>query len=196
MDNPQQPWQSWRTACEALPEALTLAGAAHSRLPSGRVGSIPRATGHFSPWRGAITIDTWGGKPVLDVQGDQTFAEVALVRMFQASRWEARWLETYNAPPQWPLVLDRWSPAGIKAREIVPIGNARVAKVLQYVIAHNGGRCRGCWDVLAWHGSALLWAEAKRARYDRLSDTQKHWLAAALQAGLAVESFLLVEWQS
>ena len=196
MDNPQQHWQSWRTACEALPAALTLTGAEHVRLPSGRVVSIPRATGHCSPWRGAITIDTWGGKPVLDVQGEQTFAEVARVRMFQASGGEARWLETYNAPPQWPWALDRWSPAGIKAREIVPLGNASVAHVLQHVIAHNGGRCRGCWAVLAWRGSALLWAEAKRTRHDRLSDTQKPWLDAAFQAGLVVELFLLVAWQS
>jgi len=195
MDNPQRHWQSWRIACEALPAALTLTGAAPVRLPSGRVVSIPRATVHFSPWRGAITIDTWGGKPVLDVHGEQTFAEVALVRLFQASGWEARWLETYNAPPQWPLVLDRWAPTGIKAREVVPIGNARVENVLRHVMAHNGGRCRGCWDVLTWRGAALVWAEAKRARHDRLSDTQTQWLDAALQAGLVVESFLIVEWQ-
>src|SRR6059036_724786 len=108
MDNPRQPWQSWRTACEPLPEALALAEAENVRLLSGRVVSIPRATVRFSPWPGAITIHTWGGKPVLDVQGEQTFAEVALLRMFQSSGWEARWLEAYNAPQQWPLVLDRW----------------------------------------------------------------------------------------
>ncbi len=40
------------------------------------------------------------------MNGEQTFAEVAVLRMFQASGWEARWLEAYNAEPGWPIVLD------------------------------------------------------------------------------------------
>jgi hypothetical protein len=52
---------------------------------------------------------------VLDVNGEQTFAEVAVLRMFQESGWEARWLEAYNAAAGWPIVLDAWAAAGIKA---------------------------------------------------------------------------------
>lgn len=157
--------------------------------------SILRATTWFSPWRRKITINTFGNKPVLDVNGEQTFAEVAILRMFQSSGWEARWLEAYNASPRWPLVLDRWHPDGIKARRVVPIGNAAVEQLLTDVIANNGGKCRGCWDIVAWRGAALVFAEAKRARKDRLLDTQRCWLDASLDAGLSEDSFVVVEWR-
>jgi hypothetical protein len=152
-------------------------------------------TARFTPWPGAITIDTWGNKPVLDVQGEQTFAEIAILRLFQAAGWEARWLEAYNAPPQWPLVLDRWHPEGIKACEIRPIGDARIERLLRAIMTNNAGKCNGCWDIIAWRGSALLCAEAKHAGKDRLRATQKRWLEAALAVGLSVEAFLTVEWR-
>jgi hypothetical protein len=188
-------WQTWRTAGEPLPKALALAGPEDIQLPAGRVVSIPRATARFSPWREDITINTWGNKPVLDVQGEQTFAEVALLRMFQASGWEARWLEAYNAPPQWPLVLNRWHPDGIKACEVLPLGEARIERMLRTVITNNNGKCSGCWDIIAWRGSALICAEAKHVGKDRLKDTQKRWIEASLDAGLSVDSFLIVEWR-
>jgi hypothetical protein len=62
------------------------------------------------------------------------------------------------------------------------------------VIASNNGKCRGCWDVVAWRGEALVLVEAKRTRQDRISKNQKRSVDAALDAGLSPEAFLIVEW--
>ncbi|HNU57075.1 MAG TPA: hypothetical protein PKN30_10840, partial [Flavobacteriales bacterium] len=58
----------------------------------------------------------------------------------------------------------------------------------------NGDSFAGCWDVVAWKDDQLVFAEAKKAKHDRLRDTQVRWVEAALQCGLTEENFLVVEW--
>lgn len=195
MSSSEPPSPNWRVAGEALPPGLALGEPRRMHLPSGREVSLPLATTTFRTWPAEVSIDTWGGKAVLDVNGEQTFAEVAVLRMFQESGWEARWLEAYNAAPGWPIVLDAWAATGIKACKRVPIADPRVEETLRQVIANNDGKCRGCWDVVAWRGEALVLVEVKRTRQDRISKNQKRWVDAALDAGLSPEAFLIVEWE-
>jgi hypothetical protein len=48
--------------------------------------------------------------------------------------------------------------------------------------------------VFAWRKDDVVFAEAKLSKQDRLQSTQKRWIAAALAAGVPVESLLIVEW--
>ena len=61
-------------------------------------------------------------------------------------------------------------------------------------IRRAAGSKPGCWDVFCWKGDMTLFAEAKRRGRDQIRDTQKRWLAAALDMGVPLESLLIVEW--
>jgi hypothetical protein len=47
-----------------------------------------------------------------------------------------------------------------------------------------------CWK----EDGGYLFAEAKRYKYNKIRASQRKWLEAALQQGLPLTSFLLVEW--
>jgi hypothetical protein len=48
--------------------------------------------------------------------------------------------------------------------------------------------------VFAWRGTKILFAEAKKQRKDFLRGSQHGWLEAALDEGVPLSSFLIVEW--
>jgi hypothetical protein len=177
-----------------LPPELEPAVSVSMVLPSGRSVNVLRATAQFASWSRPITIHTWGNKPVLDVNGEQAFAEVAILRTFQRAGWSARWLEAYSANKGWPIVLDRWHPDGITSCEPVDLGSPEIEKLLRSIIQANGGSCRGCWDVLAWKGDRVILAESKRRSRDRINDNQRGFLEAALSVGIPADAFLIVEW--
>lgn len=58
----------------------------------------------------------------------------------------------------------------------------------------NGNSYKGCWDVLVWNGERTVFYELKRSKKDRIKATQLRWLRAALEVGLALEDFVIVEW--
>jgi hypothetical protein len=58
----------------------------------------------------------------------------------------------------------------------------------------NGGKASGCFDVLAWKGGDYLFVASKRKSKDSIQKTQKAWIAAALAAGIPLDSLLICEW--
>lgn len=140
------------------------------------------------------TISTFGGKPLLEHDGEVCFAELVVLRLFQAADWDGRWIETYPPRSGMPLMLMGWDPRGIRHQVSVPIVERRILEVLQHIAALNNGSFAGCWDVLAWQGDRTIFAETKRSRKDRINPNQLKWLSSGIRAGLSVESFLLVEW--
>jgi hypothetical protein len=70
---------------------------------------------------------------------------------------------------------------------------AKQQKLLQD-ISNRAGSKNGCFDVFCWRGESILFAESKRQAKDKIRDTQRCWLQAALQYGLPITSFLIVEW--
>ena len=66
--------------------------------------------------------------------------------------------------------------------------------VFREIERKNGGR-RGCWDVFAWRRDEVVFAEAKRMEKDRIRESQRAWLDAALEVGIPLSAFLIVEWK-
>ena len=156
---------------------------------------VPKVELHLRPWQGAPIADMFGGKPLIDFAGQPVFAELAVYELLRLSGWQARWIETYGAPAASPKCYTAWLPTSSWSQQVhQPIEDASVQSRLQAIAVANGHTFAGCWDVVGWHGTKLLFAECKRRRQDRLRSTQPRWLAASLQAGLQPENFLLVEW--
>ncbi len=49
-------------------------------------------------------------------------------------------------------------------------------------------------DVVAWRGGEVRFQELKRAGADRIRETQRRWLWAALRSGVVQDNLRVVEW--
>lgn len=161
---------------------LTLIPTAYEEIPvlTGDIVSIPKATPRFKPWRGAPLKDTYGGKQVIDSSGEPVFAELAILRLLHAEGWQGAWIDSYRNRKR--IAIDQLI-------ELPPNRNELLKQIYQ-----SAGSRSGCFDVYCWCDKQILFAEAKRKGRDRIQDTQRRWLAAALSVGLPIESFLIIEW--
>ena len=149
-------------------------------LPSGRAVSVSARFNRFELWRGARIADTYGGKAVLDCDGEPLFAELAILRL---TGWEGVWIDTYRR----------------KFRQFMPPDSCDLSPhVQEFLDRANAGRKwrSGCPDVLAWSEGRYLFIEAKRKGKDRIRDAQKDWLESALNSGMPLQSFLIFEWEA
>jgi hypothetical protein len=177
----------------ALP--FPLAGTVPVATPTG-VHPVACAAPRFLRYAGPDATHRFGGKEPIAVDGRPQFAEVAILRAFEALGWQGRWVETYGNPRLRPALWQAWAPGGPAAQQHVPIAEPWVNERLLAIARANGGTFGGCWDVVVWQQHRLCFVESKRRSKDRLRATQGRWLAAALHCGCGVEDFLVVEWEA
>lgn len=163
-------------------------------LVAGQPVAVPKVQLALRQWHGQPILDTFGNKPLVDFAGRAVFAELCVYELFRLSGWEARWVETYGAPASRPNLFTDWREVPRKQQQHQPLADTWVTELLTVIAAHNKGSYAGCWDVLGWRGEAIVFAELKRLKKDRLQATQLAWLAAGLKTGLQPENFLFVEW--
>lgn len=164
------------------PSKLTPAATEEILLPVGGRMSILKAHPRFERWTGEPLEDTYGNKPIVDVDGEPMFAELAILRYFQKDGWDGVWVDTFRKKYR-----TSWGDEGI-----VRLGGDK----LQLLKTINGkaGSTSGCFDVYCWKDDSLVFAESKRSSKDSIRDTQLRWLEAALRSGLEPSSLLVVEW--
>jgi hypothetical protein len=160
------------------PQELVPTGYEEIRLLTGQVVSIPKAKPVFEP--GEPLKDTYGGKPVIDLNGEPVFAELAILRLLQAERWQGVWIDTFRKK-KWIAIK--------QCMELPSDKNEFLERIYQ-----SAGSRSGCFDVYCWRDDQVLFIEAKQKGRDRIRDSQRRWLAAALKSKLRIESFLIVEW--
>jgi hypothetical protein len=151
-------------------------------LPSGTLVGIPKAQPRFRKWQGEFAGDTYGHKPLFDLDGEPMFAELAILRLFQKDGWDRVWVDTFRKKYR-----TGWGETGI-----VKLSGDRLR--LLKVINERAGSSSGCFDVFCWKGEQVMFAESKRKSKDKIRDTQLRWLEAAIRTGLEPGYFLVVEW--
>jgi hypothetical protein len=155
---------------------------------------IPKCIIKFEKYNGEEVTDTFGGKPIISLNGRPVFAELVIMNYFIADGWNSRWVETYGKGKMNPMLLSKWEEGNYKSQEHNPITNDYILDILKCISSLNGNSFYGCWDVLAWKGDKIIFAESKRTKKDSIRDTQINWLKAAFQFGLNTDNFLMVEW--
>jgi hypothetical protein len=158
---------------------------------------VPKTIMTFKQWEG-IPINTFGGKPLIDFDGKPMFAELAIMKLFIISGWQARWIETYGASDKTPFHFSDWIDGKLSEQLVDVIQDNNVLKTLNAISILNsnkyGNSYSGCWDVLGWLDGQIIFAECKRSKKDFVRKTQNNWLSAAIDHGLKLENFLVVEW--
>jgi hypothetical protein len=125
----------------------------------------------------------YGGKELLDFEGRPAFAELVILWTLQSAGWSGAWVDTYRhrfRSGYWGDAPDVVLPNGPDA--------------LLETIYTRAGRRTGAFDVIVWQGDQMLFAESKRKGKDRIRDSQRRWLSAAIEVGVALDHLLVVEW--
>ena len=150
-------------------------------LPSGRIVAFPKATPTFALWRGEPLEKTYGGKAILDFDGQPAFAELAILGTLQNDGWQGVWVDRsvfrtgfWNSTPQ----------------KFLP----QKPSSLSEEIWNLAKTPSGVWDVFCWRDDRVLFCESKKASKDRIRPSQLLFAESALNAGLPLDSFLFVEW--
>lgn len=156
-------------------------------LPSGAVVPLRRLTirfGQASPDHlpeGTLP-PTYTAKPLVTFQGAAMFGELAVLRWLEVDGWEGVWLDTVHARRQWREMPHRATP--------VPLPAARQA-LYDAIVAANGGRASGSFDVMAWRGAQVIFVEYV-GRGEAPNRNRPRWIEAALSAGVSPNDLLLV----
>ena len=166
-----------------LPAQLKPTSFEKIKLPIRWFRNIPKANPIFKKWTGAKMEDTYGNKAVLDFYGKPEFAELGILRFMEQASWSGVWVDTYRNAFRtrfWPKDSVKLPPKHEK---------------LLNQIWQKAGSTSGCFDVFCWNGSDFLFIESKRYKSEKIRDTQKRWLQAAiLKCRIPLRRFLIVEW--
>ncbi len=161
---------------------------------SDKIVQIPKCTTRFKKWEGVELKETFGNKPVIDMDGNPMFAELAIMNRFIQSGWNAIWVEVY-AKARNPIYLSTWDfEKRYKDQAPSAFQEKILLEMLSEIAKLNNNSYGGCWDVLGWIGNQVLIVESKRLKKDRVQKTQNRWLEAGLKYGLKPENFMVVHW--
>ena len=154
-----------------------------ANLPSGNKVQVKKYFVVFKAWRGRPIQNSYGNKAVIDWRGEPVFAELAVLRLFQENGWNGVWVDSYHRKFRvgLPDVVD-------------PIQLSPDKQHLIDSIKEETGISGGCWDVLVWKSSRVLFVELKRQGKDKLQDSQCKWLETSIGAGLTPSNFAIIEW--
>ena len=172
-----------------LPQELRPTGTFQVRLVSGQEISLPLCQPNLKSWLGLQPPFTFGSKRVLNYKDQPVFAGLMILNLLKEKMWDGVWVSSFGGtkylremPIDYRLGPSVDLPAGLK----------RLHDDIQSVAGAKGG----CFDVLAWRDGQILFLEAKRKHHDKIRDTQRRWIEAAISTGIAPDKLIIVEWSS
>lgn len=171
-------------ALSDMPSAFKPNSAEMFTFSDGKIVTIQKCCTTFTTWKGAMPENTYGGKQVLDFEGQPAFAELVVLWTLQKEGWEGVWVDTYGKKYRVGLP-DIVEPVTLPPEQ---------AKLIEDISA-RAGSFKGCWDVFSWKGNSHVFIELKRKGKDAIRETQVRWLEASIASGIRAEDFLLVEWE-
>lgn len=125
---------------------------------------------------------TYTSKPLVSVGGDAMFGELAIVRTLERDGWDGVWVDTFHGRKFWRAMPHRSAPVVLP-----PPARARY----DAIVAANGGRASGFFDVLAWRDGQLMHLEYKGPG-DRSNRNETRWIGAAIAAGVTAPELWFV----
>jgi hypothetical protein len=135
----------------------------------------------FEPWGGPPVANRYGNKAIASSFGRPRFAELAALDLMRAEGWEGVWVDTFGAAYR----------TGMLDEPPVDLPETHRA-VLDGILARD--TTARPWDLLLWKPGAYLFVELKRMKKDHIRDSQRAFLRAALETGMPLSAFMLVEW--
>jgi hypothetical protein len=137
---------------------------------------------HFSPAPVRYLMDeslarTYRSKPLLVVNGEVLFGELAILRYLQMDGWNGVWVDTFHSRGKKKVVWSNMPPDGH--------GKLTTAadKLFDEIVETNHGKSSGFFDVLGWKNEKFVFIEYKGAG-DRPNKNETRWINAAIKCGV------------
>jgi hypothetical protein len=122
-------------------------------------------------------------KPLVNVEGESLFGELAILRTIQKDGWDGVWVDTFH---QKKLRNSMPPEEGIDLPD-------HAKRVYNSIVKENKG-ADGFFDVFAWKDDQYAFLEYK-GKGDSLRKTQKTWIGAALRAGINLNQLFIVAYE-
>jgi hypothetical protein len=112
-----------------------------------------------------------------------------ILNLLREKRWDGVWISSFGGIKYLPEM-----PRDYRLGQSVdlPPKHKRLLNDIQKAAGIKGG----CFDVLAWRDGQILFLEAKRKHHDKIRDSQRRWIEAAISTGVALDKLIIVEWSS
>ncbi len=128
---------------------------------------------------------TWSAKPLVTLEKQTLFAEVALLALFRKAGWEGVWANTVHRK-----YFDKM-PNQSKGVSLTTY----IGQVLTRIAEGNGQSRSGCWDLVLWSNKTLVFVAASATHLQGgVGDARARWLDSALRTGISPGQFVVVEW--
>ena len=136
------------------------------------------------PWTGETTINTYGGKQLLNKNNEPVFAEIYALKIFQEQGYKGVWVDNYRK-----RLVNDMTLTNLK-NEVNEIVLSTLEKI-------NGNLFRGgTWDLLLWNEDEIKFVELKRRdSSDKIRPAQIEFHKRALELGYKEEQFEVFEWE-
>lgn len=155
-------------------------------LPTGETVPIRTLRIRFSPavpprLTGTALPKTYRTKPLVRMDGQALFGELAILRLLERDGWDGVWVDTFHGRKFW-----RGMP-----HDSVPVILPAATQVRYDTLVAVHGKAGGFFDVMAWREGRFLFVEYKGAG-DRSNRNERHWIAAALASGVSLDDLAFV----
>jgi hypothetical protein len=172
----------------SFPDELSVLDPLEVSLAGGRLVAVPAWRAQFpaSTARSSVGLDrSWSSKPLVMVEKQAMFPEIACLSLFQKAGWSGVWADRVHH-----RYYDKM-PTQSKGVSLDTYANQLIGR-----IAENNGKSKaGCWDIILWqHRTLLFVAVTPEDAGPGLGDAGLGWLAAGLRTGLSSSQFALVRW--
>jgi len=171
-----------------FPESLIPQDDVDLTLGNGRLVSIHSYRVEFTPCLERLTIGldrVYSAKPLVLVDKQTTFPELALLGLFRGSGWQGAWVDGQHRK-----YFDRM-PNQSKGISLDTFVNQSLTR-----IAENNATGRvGCWDLLIWAERALVFVGViASGSAATIGEARVQWLSAAIRSGFSAQQFVIVSW--
>ena len=138
----------------------------------------------FVAYRNSNELDNYGGKTILDFNGEPVFAELMILKILEKQNFSGVWVDTYRN--KFWISLHKQ----IEKQDV----NPKIINIIEEIYKIKSGRKSGCFDVVAINDDdEFIFCELKRGKKDKIRLSQIEWLASAKKLSEKVK-FIIAEW--
>jgi hypothetical protein len=130
---------------------------------------------------------TYRSKPLVVVNDEILFGELAILRYLQMDGWDGVWVDTFHGRVNGKLFWSSMPPNGFGSL------TEEAMSIYNRIVQTNGGKSSGFFDVFAWKNGRFVFLEYK-GKGDSSNLNETRWIDAALKCDIRPEDMFFVTY--